>query len=112
MVSDIIAAMAGVVPLDMVFLGNGAIKKPSDEHVTIVEQETEDAFEADNVTVQTARYMDVNIFLRGDYQARVRRAYAQLRESFIVDDRRYVAYEDDVGLHHYVISVIENNLEE
>ena len=55
MVSDIIAAMAGVVPLDMVFLGNGAIKKPSDEHVTIVEQETEDAFEADNVTVQTAR---------------------------------------------------------
>lgn len=85
----------------------------SEEHVTITPDFDEYEAEADNVALIDAQHYDVHLFLRGDYRPRAKAvASAFSSAGLIVDDRRYIEMEAELGLHHYVISIINKITEE
>ena len=61
---------------------------------------------ADDAPLTETAGADVNLYMRGDYQA-TKDNMKNLLESagFFIEDRRYVAYEQDTKHHHYVITV-------
>ena len=61
---------------------------------------------ADDALLTETAAADVNLYMRGDYQATKDNMKSLLETAgFFIEDRRYVAYEPDTKHHHYVITV-------
>ncbi len=61
---------------------------------------------ADDKPLTETTAADVNLYKRGDYQT-TKDEMKNLLETagFFIEDRRYIAYEQDTKHHHYVITV-------
>lgn len=61
---------------------------------------------SDNTELTETHDVDVNLYIKGNYQSTKNTAISLLKSAgFFIADRRYIAYETETGHHHYVITV-------
>lgn len=86
-------------------VANGIPQYP-DKYIVITPGEEQNEDIADDKPLTETTDADVNLYVRGNYQATKDQMRSLLESAgFYLSFRGYVAYEKDTGHHHYVITV-------
>lgn len=114
--SKIIAALA---PLNIPDIAVGMYDAPivneipqyPDKLIVITPLDERNDDIADNAPLTETSAADVNLYMRGNYQATKDQMKSLLETAgFYLTYRGYVAFEKDTGHHHYVITVEETEV--
>ncbi len=82
--------------------------KAPEEYIVITPLADTFALHADNHPQQETQEARLSLFSKGNYLRRKDQLVrALLAADFIITDRRYIGYEQDVGVHHYVVDVMK-----
>ncbi len=82
--------------------------KAPDEYVVITPLADIFSLHADNRPQQETQEARLSLFSKGNYLRRKDQLVrALLTADFTITDRRYIGYEQDVGMHHYIVDVMK-----
>ena len=105
-ISEITAALTptGMEPEVGAFIQEDGVYP--DKYTVITPLDERNDHEADNEPFTETNGADVNLYMRGDYQAEKDQMKSLLKSAgFLIVDCGYVMFESSTGHHHYAISV-------